>query len=449
MLDVFIRGGDVVDPVNKTRKRANVGVKDGKIAFVSERELDARRVIDAAGCIVCPGFIDPHGHLEGDAYTGELSLRQGVTTTIGGNCGFSPANIGAFFDRQEREGYVIHQAEMIGHSATLRALVGLRDVHTPACPVQIGAMLKLCELAFDQGACGLSLGLAYAPGTSMEEVLPLCELAAARGRVVSIDTRMYTQTDLYSLVEAITLARKTGVRLQISHFVYQYGVGVEDEALALIDCARRSGVDVYLDSGMYTDWATHMGAAIFDRDLMEDNGISLSHIRVATGEHRGELLTPRLYEHMRACHPDDSAVVFTGEEDAVYTILRHPLAMPSSDAGAYAPGEGHPQIAGSFPRFFNRMVTKRGDLSWEEAIYRATALPAQVFGLTGKGSMAEGADADIAIFDPERFCDRADFVGLGLPDAPPEGMRQVIVGGKVELDQGEVKQRSAGHVIRF
>ena len=63
--------------------------------------------------------------------------------------------------------------------------------------------------------------------------------------------------------------------------------------------------------------------------------------------------------------------------------------------------------------------------------------------------MAEGADADIAIFDPERFCDRADFVGLGLPDAPPEGMRQVIVGGKVELDQGEVKQRSAGHVIRF
>lgn len=449
MLDLLIRGGDVVDPRRKTRTCANVGVRDGKIAFVSEREEDARRVIDAAGCIVCPGFIDPHGHLDGDAYTGELSLRQGVTTTIGGNCGFSPANIGAFFDRQEHDGYVIHQAEMIGHSGTLRALVGLSDVHTPACPMQIDAMLKLCEHAFEQGACGLSLGLAYAPGTSLEEVLPLCELAASFGRVVSIDTRMFTQTDLYSLVEAITLARKSGARLQISHFVYQYGVGVEEEALELIDCARRSGVDVYLDSGMYTDWATHIGAALFDRKLMEDNGISLSRVRVATGEHRGKLLTPALYDHMRACHPDDSVVVFTGEEDAVYTILRHPLAMPSSDAGAYAPGEGHPQIAGSFPRFFHKMVTQRRELSWEEAIYRATALPAQVFGLTGKGSMDEGADADLAIFEPDRFCDRADFVGLGLPDAPPDGVHQVIVGGKVELDAGEITQRDAGHVIRF
>lgn len=449
MLDLLIRGGDVVDPKRKSRLKQNVGVKDGKIAFVSEREQDARRVIDAAGCIVCPGFIDPHGHLEGDPYTGLLSLRQGVTTTIGGNCGFSPKNLRAFFDQQERDGYIINQAEMIGHSGTLRALVGLSDVNTPACPVQIDAMLKLCEHAFDQGACGLSLGLAYAPGTSMEEVIPLCELAAARGRIVSIDTRMHTQTDLYSLVEAIVLARKTGARIQVSHFVYQYGVGVEEEALALIDCARRSGVDVYFDSGMYTDWATHMGAAIFERDLMMDNGIDLSHIRVASGEHRGEVLDSKLYDHMRACHPDDSVVVFTGDEDAIYTILRHPLAMPSSDAGAYAPGEGHPQIAGSFPRFFNKMVTERGELSWEEAIYRATALPAQVFGLTGKGSMDEGADADIAIFDPQHFCDRANFVGMGLPDAPPDGMRHVIVGGKVELDGDQVMQKTAGHVIRF
>ena len=309
MLDLLSRGGDVIDPIRKTRSRAHVGVKDGKIAFVSERALDARRVIDATGCIVCPGFIDPHGHLDGDAYTGELSLRQGITTTIGGNCGFSPAHIGDFFDRQERDGYVIHQAEMIGHSSTLREMVGLSDVHTAASPCQIDAMLRLCEHAFDEGACGLSLGLGYAPGTSTEEVLPLCELAASRGRVVSIDTRMYTQTDLYSLVEAITLARQTGARLQVSHFVYQYGVGVEDEALALIDCARRSGVDVYIDSGMYTDWATHISAAIFDRQIMEDNGISFSNVRVATGEHRGEILTSCLYEHMRACHPADAVVV--------------------------------------------------------------------------------------------------------------------------------------------
>lgn len=449
MLDLLISGGDVIDPKRRTRMRANVGIKDGKIACVCKDAPEAHRTLPAQGCIVCPGFIDPHGHLEGDAYTGRLSLCQGVTTTVGGNCGFSPSSIRAFFDAQEKHGYCIHQAEMIGHSSTLRAMVGLADHNTAACAVQIDGMVELCNRAFDEGACGLSLGLGYAPGSSLDEVLALCRLAASRGRIVAIDTRMYTKTDLYSLVEAILLARQSGVRLQISHFVYQYGVGVEDEALALIDRARQEGVDVYLDSGMYTDWATHIGSALFDLQTMAENDIAFEDVRIATGEHRGEMLTDALYTHMRKEHPADSAVVFAGNEEAIYTILRHPLAMPSSDAGAYPPGEGHPQIAGSFPRFFNKMVTQRGDLSWEEAIYRATALPAEVFALKGKGRLDEGADADIAVFDPVTFCDCADFVGTGKPDAPPVGMRHVIVGGKEELAFGEVVCEDAGQVIRF
>ena len=356
MFDTVISGGFVVDPRTLSNRLLDVGIQDGRIAAIARGPLPGREVIDASGRIVCPGFIDVHGHLDGDAYAGELSLRQGITTTVGGNCGFSPCDLEAFFRREDERGYIIRQAEMVGHSGTLRNLVGLTDTRTPASPEQIERMCALLERAFDAGACGLSLGLGYAPGSSMDEVLPLCQIAAARGRVVSIDTHMRTQTDLYSLVEAVSIARATGARMLISHFVYQYGVGVEDEAMALVDCARRAGLDIRLDSGMYTDWATGISTALFDRDIMEDNNIELWHIRMATGEHRGQVLDEALYEHVRREHAGDSAIVFTGDEEAIYRILRHPLAMPSTDAGAYRPGEGHPQIAGSFPRYLRKMV---------------------------------------------------------------------------------------------
>lgn len=449
MLDLLITNGVLFDPEKKLRFRANLGLKDGRIACYSADALPTHATLDAGGCYVCPGFIDPHGHLDGNAYAGELSIRQGITTTIGGNCGFSPACIESFFRAQDEHGYIINQAEMIGHSGTLRTLVGLGNVHATACTQQTGTMLELCEKAFDAGACGLSLGLGYAPGTSLDEVLPLCKLAASRGRIVSVDTRMYTKTDLYSLVEAIDIARRSEVRLQISHFVYQYGVGVEEEALELIDCARRSGVDVYLDSGMYTDWATGISTALFEPEIMRDNDIELWHVRMATGEHRGQVLDQALYDHVRSEHLGDSAIVFTGDEEAIYTILRHPLAMPSTDAGAYLPGEGHPQIAGSFPRFFKKMVCERRELSWEEAIYRATALPAEVFSLKDRGVLRIGAHADIVIFDPTKICDHANFVGLGLPDAAPDGINSVIIGGVIALNNGCVLTQRAGQSLRF
>lgn len=449
MFDTVITGGLVVNPRTLQNHLLNVGIKDGRIACISRDPLCGEKTVNAAGCIVCPGFIDVHGHLDGDAYAGELSLRQGITTTVGGNCGFSPCDIGAFLQKQEERGFIIRQAEMIGHSCTLRETVGLHDTRTPAAGGQIDRMCALLEKAFDEGACGLSLGLGYAPGSSMDEVLPLCQIAAARGRIVSIDTHMRTQTDLYSLVEAVSIARATGARMLISHFVYQYGVGVEDEALALVDCARRSGLDIRLDSGMYTDWATGIGTALFDRDIMEANNIELWHIRMATGEHRGQLLDEELYAHVRSEHAGDSAVVFAGDEEAIYRILRHPQAMPSTDAGAYEPGEGHPQIAGSFPRYFRKMVIERGDLTWEEAIARATLLPAETVGLCGLGRMETGVPADIVVMNPQTLQDRATFVGLGQPNASPEGVEHVFVGGVHVLDQGRILCRTAGRTVRF
>ena len=446
---MLIAGGTVVDPERQTCAKADVLLDGGTIAAIAAPGTlavpEGAQALDASGCLVCPGFIDPHGHIDGDVRTGELSLCQGVTTSVGGNCGFSPLDIGRFLSAQSA--FPIHQAELIGMCA-LRQAVGVTDPFAAADAHQIEQMAQLCRWALCCGAAGVSLGPAYTPGCATEEMLALCREARRAGRPVSIDTRMNTMTDLHSLQEAIDLAAETGCRMIVSHFVYQYGVGVEDEALAMVDRARAAGVDMQLDSGMYKDWCSSIGAALFEPGVMRANGIELSHLRVITGEHIGCVPDEALYAHLRAEHPHDAVSVNTGEQRAVYVIARWPDAMISTDAGAYCPGEGHPQIAGSFPRFLRQMVRERGELSWAQAVRRVTLLPAQVFGFGTKGRMRPGCDADLVVFDPATVADRADFPGLGAPDAAPEGIRAVIVGGRLAALDGVPTRARQGRALR-
>ena len=130
MSKLFISGGTVIDPETLSRFQADVLCEDGRIAAVQPAQSGApkdARVIDASGCFVCPGFIDPHGHIDGCKYTGTLSLLQGITTTVGGNCGFSPLDIDAFLRSQTA--FPIHQAEMIG----LCALLGINPLVLALC----------------------------------------------------------------------------------------------------------------------------------------------------------------------------------------------------------------------------------------------------------------------------------------------------------------------------
>ena len=447
MSKLLICGGRVIDPETLSIFPADVLCENGRILSVCRGGCSApenAEILHADGCFVCPGFIDPHGHIDGCPHTGTLSLLQGITTTVGGNCGFSPLDTAEFLRSQTQ--FPIHQAELIG-LCTLREEAGVHDIFAPASRAQANVMGELCEKALQSGAAGVSLGPGYAPGTTLEEMETLCACAHAHKRPVAIDTRMYSMTDLHSLQEAIELAEVTGCRMIISHFVYQYGVGVEYQALEMLELARECGVDMQLDSGMYKDWCSYVGSALFEPMNMEKNGISLHHLRVITGEHIGKIPDEALLSHLRKEHPNDAVVVNTGSENAVYTIHRYPLTMVSTDTGNYAPGEGHPQIAGSFPRYLRKMVIERKELSWEQAIYHTTLLPAETFGFSHKGRIREGMDADLLVFDPNTLCDRADFPGLGRPDAAPEGIRFVIVNGEVAARDGKATGVMAGKAI--
>lgn len=449
MFDVVLNNGLLVDPERMTQYIGSVGITGNKIGDISLTPLEGKRVIEAQGLVVSPGWIDAHTHVDGKQYCAELSLSQGVTTSIGGNCGLSPLHMKTFFDRQDENSFVLNQAEFIGHTFTLRGAVGLNNIYQPANQDQIAQMVRLAERAIGHGACGVSFGLDYAPGSSFEEVLALSDTAVKHGRMVSIHTRMKNTKDLDSLEEVVKIGQITGARIVISHFVYQYGEGIMDEALELVDKAIRSGVNLFIDSGMYTPWATSIGTATYDETNVSTNCWKMGDMLVASGKYTGQRLDRTIYNELRTSSPQECVIYFTGRKEDIYKALRRDYAMPSSDTAQYQNGEGHPQIAGTFPRYFREMVRERGDFNLPEAIRKATLLPAQVFGLTGKGRLRVNADADLVVFNLHTITDKSDFPDRGRPDALPEGISYVFVNGTEAVSKGKYNGVKSGKSIRF
>ncbi len=453
MVDILLLNAKIVDVRAKTSFLGHIAIKNGEIDQILSPGAPlplASREINCTGLVAAPGFIDVHGHLDGDSYSARLGVMQGITTTIGGNCGLSPLNMEEYFAQQEKQGYVINQAELVGHSFSMRQAVGLADVNQPASKNQISQMVAIGRRALEQGAAGVSLGLDYSPGASLEEINAMANLAAEYGRILPVHTRLFTQNDLYSLYEMLSAAKHSGGRLLLSHFVYQYsGFGTLHPALAIVDEARAKGLDVWADSGMYTDWATYVGTATFDEQTIQDNSLRLADMVVATGQYTGARLNRDLYLHLRHSCPNDSIICFSGKPFEIYDTLTKPYVMMSTDTGPYAPGEGHPQIAGSYPRYLRKMVQEQKLLSLEEAVYKATLLPAQTFNIQNKGELAPGFDADIVLFNMETIWDHAKTPDKGKPDAPPEGIPYVFVNGVAAVDEGCFQNTKSGQVLRY
>ena len=159
---------------------------------------------------------------------------------------------------------------------------------------------------------------------------------------------------------------------------------------------------------------------------------------VATGEYTGCRVTREIYEKIRASREESSVIYLEGAENdpQVWECLMPAYAMPSTDSMEYRPGEGHPQIAGSFPRYLRQMVREQGLLDWPEAIRKATILPAQTARIRERGSLQPGWKADAVVFDPESIQDNARYPHLGRPDAVPGGIDCVFVNGRLAADHG-------------
>jgi N-acyl-D-aspartate/D-glutamate deacylase len=272
MLSIVIEGGTLFDGTGGDGRRADVGIEGDRIAAIGDLSgTPAAGRIAARGLAVAPGFIDIHTHsdftllVDGAA---ESQIRQGVTTEIVGQCGFSCAplsgsastegivgyvdagveiswrSFGAYLDRLAAARPALNVGAFVGHGA-------IRLAATDGGTANVPAMAKLAETAFDEGALGLSTGLEYWPGSvaSAEEIQALVAVSARRGALYSTHVRNRDVDCARGFDEALETARATGARLQISHIQPKYGApeGALENAIEAIDAAARDGVDAAFD----------------------------------------------------------------------------------------------------------------------------------------------------------------------------------------------------------
>ena len=521
--DLIIRGGTVFDGTGVEGMEADVALNQGRIAAVAPGLGESADVIyDARGMAVAPGFIDIHSHADGtlfdDPYA-ESVIRQGITTVIVGQDGASRApsrdpegraqavrrSLGADsrFDSMSRLlnalgrlPSAVNVASMVGLGTVRGVVVG--DEARPATELELQAMEALVDVALDQGACGASSGLEYAPGSFAppDELARLCRPLARRGLPYATHMRNEDDRLLDSLDESIAVARAAGCRLQLSHLKTQgpRNWGKIEPALARLESARAEGIDVAFDrypyvayatglSGLFPNWSKDGGTQAFLARLVDptagprireetlakveliggwDNvmlsGVASDADRAAEGKRLGE------YSAALSGDPYDTAVGllvrsrgsvgmvgFAMSEENIARFLAHPLGMVCSDGGAFAVegtarrGHPHPRAFGAFPRVLARYVRERKALTLAQAIHKMTGFPASRVRLADRGRLAANYAADVVVFDPARVEDRATFAD---PFHYPAGINLVVVNGSIALRDGVRGDKRRGRAVR-
>ncbi|MGA7341349.1 MAG: D-aminoacylase [Terracidiphilus sp.] len=453
--DILIRNAMVLDGSGAAPQPADVAVRGDSIAAIgAPLAMNARETVDARGLALAPGFIDVHTHddIAVIRAPGMLpKLSQGVTTVIVGNCGISAAPVrlrgeppepmnllgarewfrypafAAYRDAIGEAGPAVNVSALVGHTA-------LRNNHMDrldraATGKEIAAMREQLEEALDCGALGLSTGLAYlsAHAATTKEVLELAAPLAAAGAVYATHMRTETEKILDAMEEAFEIGRRNRVPVIVSHLKCA-GIanwGRSGEVLESLDAARkmqRAGCDCY----PYAAASTTLDLRQVDERVKITVTWSTPHEEMAgrTLEQIAGVWQVSQLEAARRLQPAGAIYHSIAEED-MRRILRHPATMIGSD-GLPCDPHPHPRLWGTFPRVLGVYSREEKLLSLAEAIHKMTGMPAQRFGLAGRGLIREGYGADLALFDPETIIDTATYAD---PIRPARGISSVWVNG--------------------
>ncbi len=292
--DLLITNGLVIDGTGAPRRQADVAVRDGRIVAVGE--LSRRQTgltLDAAGLVVAPGFIDMHTHSDLSLLLNpraESALRQGVTTEVIGQCGFSPApavgprakalravfgawgrevewtwgSFGDYLDALRRRRASVNIVPVVGHGMIRSGVVG--DEKRPAASAELEQMQDAVRGALDAGAFGLSSGLTYTPGMFADtgELIALAAAMLERGGIYFTHIRGEGEKLFEAVAEAIEIGRRASVPVEISHFKAEGSQhwGKTVLSLAQVEKARAAGVEVGFDVYPYTAWSTGLGQTL-------------------------------------------------------------------------------------------------------------------------------------------------------------------------------------------
>jgi N-acyl-D-aspartate/D-glutamate deacylase len=501
--DLVLRGGKVVDGTGNPWVHADVAIRGDKIAVVGRVPAGAgKREIDATGLVVAPGFIDIHSHSDlllledGKAPS---KVRQGVTTEVlGEGNSVAPSNrfpaLGDYFQATRKAGIAVNVATYVGLDNVWQSAMGTS--HARPTPAQFDTMKAFLDAAMKDGAFGLSSMLAMPPGSlaTTDDIAALCKVVAKHGGLFSTHNRNEGTDVLAAVTEAITIGEKAGVPVDVIHLKIadQKLWGRMNELVALIDAARKRGVNVQANVYPYTrgnnnlasiipPWAHEGGTAKF-LDRLKDSSLRprlkkeitdglpgwYNHYTAVGGDWSRMLVSGKgSYEGLTMDRviaakskgvsptPDALDVLFDlliAEGGSVPTVyehhtekdmtlaLRQPWCSVGSDGSAYATdgplrrGNPHPRNFGTFPRVLGVYVREKGVLTLEDAVRKMTSLNAAKLGLADRGLLRPGLFADVTAFAADRVIDRSTYQ---KPFQYSEGIEYVIVNGQLVLDQGK------------
>jgi N-acyl-D-amino-acid deacylase len=465
-----IVGATVIDGSGRKAFLGNVRIVGDRIANVGKFVTRAdEEIIHAPGLVIAPGFIDIHNHSD-SALISEPTVisqvSQGITTLAVGPDGGSPWPIAGYLAKLSSQPAAVNVLAFVGH-ATVRQQVMGKDYNRVATDKEIAEMESLVEQGMREGAVGLSTGLEYDVGhpSSTDEVIALARVAARFRGLYMSHVRDEADDVLAAFTEAIAIGREAGLPVQISHIkLGTAGVwGQAEEAVALINAARHSGLDITADCYPYDAWSSTITVLIPSRRHSDpvavkkglDDVGGAANVLVTTcrahREYEGKTLEEISREqrvspvdtYIRIVKDGGAGVVCRSMKDSdIKTFYRQPWVMVASDGQA---GGRHPRGAGTFARVLGRFVRERGWLTLEEAVRKMTASPASRLGINDRGVIREGMKADLVIFDPKRVIDRSTFKE---PLLLSEGINRVFVNGEPVFEDGKVTGRLPGVVIR-
>ncbi len=394
----------------------------------------------------------------------------------------------------DRRGCSTNMALFVGNSNLRIHAVGYEE--RPATARELDIMGGMLAESVAAGAFGLSTGLTYYPSqcASTQELTALCRAMAPLGGIYNSHMRNESGHILQAIQEVIDIARDSGCRGHISHLKVsgRRNHGRADQCLEQIHRAQDQGVDITFDVYPYTAGSCGL-RTLLPLEILE-RGFERSHLLAADtlAQCRQRLLDSDWDNLLLSCGGENIIIASGPEgtqgqsiarlmewsgldgaellcrllcrtggqgsilyhalaEEDLRSFMKDPLCSIGTDAfarnytGPTAAGMPHPRNYGAFPRWFRHYVLDEGIFSIEEGVRKVTAIPAAQFGLSGLGRLEEGERADITVFCPDTIREMGDFLH---PNRPPEGIRYVMLRGRLAVDQGEFQPVGAGGVVR-
>lgn len=491
-LDILIVHGKVVDGSGRKPRTTDVGIRGDRIVFIgdaSKLHITAKKIIDASGMVVAPGFIDPHTHTLGDLSDENRKsnlpyLMQGVTTVITGNDGESALNIGDTLRKWDAQGIGTNAILLAGFGTIRSRVLGPTDAQPTAA--QLEEMKALVSHAMDEGAFGMSTGLYYAPQSyaKTEEVIELAKIAAVKGGIY--DTHMrdegsYSIGLLGAINETIRIGREAKIPVHISH-IKALGPdvwGQSKQAIDLMKKARSEGIDILACQYPYDASGTNLQASLVPR-WAEVGGRGELLKRIDDPKVRPQLIAEMEANLKRRGGADsllitqarDATLVgkrlnaiaqamnktaveaaldivkaggagvasFNMSEKDIERFMKNKLVVTCSDGST-----GHPRKYGTFAKKLRTYVFDHKLIALSFMVHNSSALTAQWFRIPQRGLIREGYFADVIVFDAKTVTDRATYE---QPELLATGMLYVIVNGQIAVDKGAFTGVLAGRALR-